>query len=65
MGAMKKHEMGESPAMRLKEYGSKIGGMKPVAKKKPAVKKPTVKSGMHMMNGMPMKNSAMKKSGKK
>ena len=28
MAAKKKHEMGESPAMRKKEYGSKTGGMK-------------------------------------
>jgi hypothetical protein len=35
--AMKKHEMTESPAMRLKEYGSKTGGMKPA--KKTAAKK--------------------------
>ena len=40
MKAMKKHEMGESPAMRKKEYGSATGGM---MKKKPAVKKPTIK----------------------
>jgi hypothetical protein len=40
MAAMKKHEMGESPAMRKKEYGSATGGM---MKKKPGIKKPTVK----------------------
>ena len=41
MSAMKKHEMSESPAMRLKEYGSKTGGVKPkkVAKKMAARKK--------------------------
>ena len=39
MAAMKKHEMGEGPAARLKEYGSKTGGMKkPVAKKSVAKK---------------------------
>ena len=27
MKAMKKHEMGESPAMRKKEYGSATGGL--------------------------------------
>lgn len=31
--AMKKHEMGEGPAARMKEYGSKTGGMKKVVKK--------------------------------
>ena len=33
-GAMKKHEMGEGPAARKKEYGSKTGGMKKAAPKK-------------------------------
>lgn len=33
-GAMKKHEKMESPATRMKEYGSKTGGMKKTAKKK-------------------------------
>lgn len=36
MAAMKKHEMSEGPAARLKEYGSKTGGMAP---KKAAAKK--------------------------
>ena len=31
--AMKKHEMVEGPMARMKEYGSKTGGMKKVAKK--------------------------------
>ena len=34
-GAMKKHEKMEGPKERMKEYGSKKGGMKaPVRKKK-------------------------------
>jgi len=36
MSAMKKHETKEGPAARMKEYGSKTGGMSPkkaVAKK--------------------------------
>ena len=38
--AMKKHEMTEGPAARLKEYGSKTGGMKKaVAKKSSMLKK--------------------------
>jgi len=31
--AMKKHELKEGPAARMKEYGSKTGGMKKVMKK--------------------------------
>lgn len=31
--AMKAHEFGEGPAARMKEYGSKTGGLKKVAKK--------------------------------
>lgn len=40
--SMKKHEMGESPAMRKKEYGSTKGGMfgpKKAVAKKAAMKK--------------------------
>jgi hypothetical protein len=33
-GAMKKHEMGEGPKARMKEYGSKTAGMKKAAPKK-------------------------------
>jgi hypothetical protein len=33
-GAMKKHEKMEGPAARMKEYGSKTGGMKKASKKK-------------------------------
>ena len=33
-GAMMKHEKGESMKDRMKEYGSKKGGMKKKAKKK-------------------------------
>lgn len=31
-------------------------------KESPAIKKKEAKAGMHMMNGKPMKNSAMKKA---
>lgn len=31
--AMKAHEFGEGPAARMKEYGSKTGGLKKAAKK--------------------------------
>lgn len=41
--AMKAHEMGEGPAARMKEYGSKTGGMKKKAVKKVATKKAVVK----------------------
>lgn len=34
-------------------------------KESPAMKKKEAKAGMHMMNGKPMKNSAMKKKKKK
>jgi hypothetical protein len=37
--AMKKHEMMEGPAARMKEYGSKTGGMKKAVAKKAVVKK--------------------------
>lgn len=37
--AMKKHEKMEGPAARMKEYGSKTGGMKMSSKKKAMVKK--------------------------
>jgi hypothetical protein len=37
--AMKKHEMGEGPAARMKEYGSKTGGMKKAVAKKTAARK--------------------------
>jgi hypothetical protein len=40
MAAMKKHEMSEPASARLKEYGSKTGGMAPKkAAKKMAAKK--------------------------
>lgn len=41
MAAMKKHEMGEGPAARKKEYGSTKGGMfaKKAVAKKAVVKK--------------------------
>jgi hypothetical protein len=38
-GAMKKHEMGEGPAARMKEYGSKTSGAKKIASKAPVRKK--------------------------
>lgn len=37
--AMKKHEKTEGPAARLKEYGSKTGGMKKATVKKMGKKK--------------------------
>lgn len=37
--AMKKHELSEGPAARLKEYGSKTGGMKKTVVKKMGKKK--------------------------
>jgi hypothetical protein len=37
--AMMKHEMKEGPAARLKEYGSKTGGMKKAVAKKATPKK--------------------------
>lgn len=37
--AMMKHEKTESPAMRMKEYGSKMSGMKKAVAKKSVVKK--------------------------
>jgi len=40
---MKAHEMGEGPMARMKEYGSKTGGMKKKAAKKVATKKAAVK----------------------
>jgi hypothetical protein len=39
MKAMKMHEKKESPAMRMKEYGSKTGGMKKSTAKKAMPKK--------------------------
>ena len=37
--AMKKHEKTEGPAARMKEYGSKTGGMKKTVAKKMGKKK--------------------------
>lgn len=37
--AMMKHEKNEGPAARLKEYGSKTGGMKKTSAKKATPKK--------------------------
>jgi len=39
MKAMKMHETKEGPAARMKEYGSKTGGMKKAVAKKSMVKK--------------------------
>jgi hypothetical protein len=36
--AMKKHEMSEGPKARMKEYGSKTGGMKKTASRKKKMK---------------------------
>ena len=45
--------------MQMKAYAA-------YEKKEPAaMKKKEMKAGMHMMKGKPMKNSAMKKMGKK
>ena len=52
--AMMKHEKTEPMSARVKEYGKK------------AAKKSVAKKGSHMMpGGKMMKNSAMKKTGKK
>ena len=48
--AMKAHEFGEGPAARMKEYGSKTGGLKKVAKK--AVAKKVAKRSMVRKKGM-------------
>lgn len=45
MAMKKKHEMGEGPGARMKEYGSKTGGMKKVAKKAVAKKVAMKKMG--------------------
>ena len=44
MKAMKKHEMGESPAMRKKEYGSATGGLFNKKAVKKSAKKATPKN---------------------
>jgi len=38
-GAMKKHEMGEGPMARMKEYGSKTAGAKKAPVRKAKAKK--------------------------
>jgi hypothetical protein len=40
---MKKHEMGEGPGARMKEYGSKTAGMKKSVAKKAVAKKAVAK----------------------
>ena len=58
MAAMKKHEKNEPVSARMKEYGPKKATKK-------SAKKAAPKKGMHMMDGKMMKNSAMKKMGKR
>jgi len=48
--AMKAHEFGEGPAARMKEYGSKTGGLKKTVKK--TAKKAVAKRSMVRKRGM-------------